>query len=165
MGQSVVTEEKRQSIMKEQGCSVSVDNGGLRQLTAHGCGIRLHQSWLSNVDSEEKGTLVSEEQSFVVGGWCQTSWQGVEFVLWANLINANAWCPPWWADFFFFFVRYALVVLVDLLSVLFNSICRVTFPWKNNSLIASIHEVEPLFSLKPKLMLKLIPIDFDSHGN
>ena len=54
--------------MKEQGCSVSVDNGGLRQLTAHGCGIRLHQSWLSNVDSEEKGTLVSEEQSFVVGG-------------------------------------------------------------------------------------------------
>ena len=30
--------------------------------------------------------------------------------------------------FFFFFVRYALVVLVDLLSVLFNSICRVTFP-------------------------------------
>ena len=26
--------------------------------------------------------------------------------------------------FFFFLVRYALVVLVDLLSVLFNSICR-----------------------------------------
>lgn len=47
--------------MKEQGCSVSDDNGGLQQLAAYGCGIRLHQSWLSNVDIEEKGTLVSEE--------------------------------------------------------------------------------------------------------
>ena len=46
-----------------------------------------------------------------------------------------------------------------MLNVLFNSICRVAFPWKNDSLIASIHEVEPLFSLKPKLMSKLIPID------
>ena len=68
MGQSVVAEKKRQSIVKEQGCSVSDDNGGLRQFAAHGYGIRWHQSWLSNVDGEEKGTLVSEEQSFVVGG-------------------------------------------------------------------------------------------------
>ena len=67
--------------------------------------------------------------------------------------------------FFFFFVRYALVVLVDMLNVLFNSICRVSFPWKNDSLIAPIHEVEPLFLLKPKLMSKLIPIDSNSHGN
>ena len=52
-----------------------------------------------------------------------------------------------------------------MLNVLFNSICGVAFPWKNDSLIASIHEVEPLFSLKPKLMSKLIPTDFDSHGN
>ena len=68
MGQSVVVEEKGQSIVKEQGCSVSDDNGGLRQLAAYGYGIHWHQSWLSNVDGEEKGTLVSEEQSFVVGG-------------------------------------------------------------------------------------------------
>ena len=68
MGQSVVVEEKEQSIVKEQGCSVSDDNGGLRQLAANGCEIRLHQSWLSNADGGEKGTLVSEEQSFVVGG-------------------------------------------------------------------------------------------------
>ena len=52
-----------------------------------------------------------------------------------------------------------------MLNVLFNSICRVAFPWKNDSLVASIHEIEPLFSLKLKLMSEPIPIDFDSHGN
>ena len=52
-----------------------------------------------------------------------------------------------------------------MLNVLFNSICRVAFPWKNDSLIASIHEIEPLFSLKLKLMSEPIPIDVDSHGN
>ena len=52
-----------------------------------------------------------------------------------------------------------------MLNVLFNSICRVAFPWKKDSLIASIHEIEPLFSLKLKLMSEPIPIDFDSHGN
>ena len=60
--------------------------------------------------------------------------QGVEFVLWANLINANAWCPPWWAGFFFFFSRYALVVLVDMLNVLFD------FGWLFlGKMIASLH--------------------------
>ena len=52
----------------DQGCSVSDDNGGLRHLANHGCGTRLYQSWLSNADGGEKGTLVSEEQNFVVEG-------------------------------------------------------------------------------------------------